>query len=171
MSFASRHANRAALTDAVLLAFREASGIGVLHSQAMAERLGVSSTDLECLDIIAMRGSITAGDLARASGLSTGAITGLVDRLERAGLAKREAAADDRRKVMLRITPRLEREGAALAAPMHAAMSALLEDYDEAALALMLNVLERANAAALEAIKALKAQSARRRVKRRSRES
>jgi DNA-binding MarR family transcriptional regulator len=140
----------------VLLALRESSGLGVLHSQAMAERLGVSSTDLECLDIIAMRGPITAGELAKASGLTTGAITGLADRLEQAGLAKREADAADRRKVMLQITPALEKKGARLAKPMQDAMRALLDEYDDDALTLLLDILKRANVAALGAIQTLR---------------
>ena len=155
--------SRDELTDAVLLALRESSGLGVLHSQAMAERLGVSSTDLECLDIIAMRGPLSAGDLAKASGLTTGAITGLVDRLERAGLAKREPNAEDRRKVMLRVTPAVAKKGAALAKPMRDAMAKLIADYDDKALALLLEVLSRGNAAALGAIQTLRAQPAARR--------
>ncbi len=150
--------SRAELTDAVLMALRESSGLGVLHSQAMAERLGVSSTDLECLDIIAMRGPITAGELARASGLTTGAITGLVDRLEEAGLARREADARDRRKVMLRVTAAVEKKGAGLAKPMQDAMITLLADYDDKTLALLLDILKRANTAALGAIQTLRAQ-------------
>jgi DNA-binding MarR family transcriptional regulator len=150
--------SRAELTDALLLALRESSGLGVLHSQAMAERLGVSNTDLECMDIIAMRGPITAGELARASGLTTGAITGLVDRLERAGLARREPDAGDRRKVMLRVTAAVEKRGAGLAKPMQDAMTALLADYDDKSLALLLDILGRVNAAALGAIQTLRAQ-------------
>jgi DNA-binding MarR family transcriptional regulator len=160
---------RAELTEAVMRGVREASGLGVLHSQAMAERLGVSSTDLECLDIIAMRGPITAGDLARASGLTTGAITGLVDRLELAGLARREADASDRRKVMLRATPLVEQRGARLAKPMADAMSEVLMAYDDEALALLLGFLTRANAAALGAIQKLRAQPAKRPAGRRPR--
>jgi DNA-binding MarR family transcriptional regulator len=144
--------SRGELTEAVLLALREASGLGVLHSEAMAERMGVSSSDLECLDIIAMRGPITAGELARASGFTTGAITGLVDRLERAGLAKREPDREDRRKVMLRVTPALVKKGARLGKPMQDAMTALLADYDDKTLALLLDILKRANKAALGAI-------------------
>jgi DNA-binding MarR family transcriptional regulator len=149
--------SRDELTEAVLLALRESSGLGVVHSQAMAERMRVSSTDLECLDIIAMRGPLTAGELARASGFTTGAITGLVDRLERAGLAKREPDGEDRRKVMLRVTPALEKKGARLAKPMREAMTALLADYDAKTLALLLDILKRANEAALGAIQTLRA--------------
>ena len=154
--------SRDELTEAVLLALREASGLGVLHSQAMAERMGVSSSDLECLDIIAMRGPITAGELARASGFTTGAITGLIDRLERAGLARREPDREDRRKVMLRVTPALEKKGARLGKPMQDAMTALLADSDDQSLALLLDILKRANKAALGAIETLRARPAER---------
>ena len=157
MASVKNRPDRAALTEAVMRALRESSGLGVLHSQAMAERLGVSPSDLECLDIIVMRGPITAGDLARASGLTTGAITGLVDRLERAGFARRAADPDDRRKVLLVATPAIARRGARLARPMEQAMTALLASYDDKALALMLDFMTRANTVALDAIEAVRA--------------
>src|SRR5260370_7206883 len=64
-------------------AMRDVSGQGVLYSQAVAERLGMNSTDLECLDHIS-RGPLTAGRLAELTGLTTGAITGVIDPLQRA---------------------------------------------------------------------------------------
>ena len=66
-----RQMNRDELVAALNRALRDASGQGVLYSQAVAERLGVGSTDLECLDIIVMRGPLSAGELASASGLTT----------------------------------------------------------------------------------------------------
>jgi hypothetical protein len=57
----------------------DASGQGVMYSQAVAQRLGINSTDLECLDHIVLRGPLTAGALAEATGLTTGAITGVID--------------------------------------------------------------------------------------------
>src|SRR5258706_15395621 len=83
---------------------RDVSGQGVLYSQAVAERLGMNSTDLECLDHIS-RGPLTAGRLAELTGLTTGAITGVIDRLERAGLARGERGAHDRRKTRGRTRP------------------------------------------------------------------
>jgi DNA-binding MarR family transcriptional regulator len=100
-----RQVSRNELVAALNHAMRDASGQGVLYSQAVAERLGINSTDLECLDIIVMRGPVTAGELARATGLTTGAITGVIDRLDRAGFAKREHDAADRRKVLVRALP------------------------------------------------------------------
>src|SRR5947207_2197662 len=96
---------RAKLVAALNAAAREASGLGVLLSETVARALGLNPTDLECLDVIARRERATAGDLASATGLTTGAVTGVIDRLERAGFAHRERDAADRRKVYVRLVP------------------------------------------------------------------
>jgi DNA-binding MarR family transcriptional regulator len=70
-----------------------------------AELLGINRTDLECLTIVERRGGVTAGELAEESGLTTGAVTGVIDRLERAGYARRTPDEADRRKVMVEVTP------------------------------------------------------------------
>ncbi|MHA6204661.1 MarR family transcriptional regulator [Dyella soli] len=77
------------------------SAQGVLLSAAVAERVGLSSSDLECLDFIVMAGpeAMTPGQLVVATGLTSGAVTGLIDRLERSGFVRREADPVDRRKV------------------------------------------------------------------------
>src|SRR5215475_952821 len=62
--------SRDALIVALNRAMRDASGQGVLYSQAVAERIGINSTDLECLDFIVLRGPISAGELAVSTGLS-----------------------------------------------------------------------------------------------------
>jgi DNA-binding MarR family transcriptional regulator len=76
----------------------------MLDEQA-AGYLGINTTDARALDVIDQHGRITAGDLARELRLSTGAVTALVDRLERAGYAKRTHDPDDRRRVLLEVTP------------------------------------------------------------------
>ena len=92
---------KAALLQALGLEVRRMSGQGVLLSAAVAERVGLSSSDLECLDFIVMAGAdpLTPSQLATSTGLTSGAITGLVDRLEKAGFVRREADPADRRKV------------------------------------------------------------------------
>jgi DNA-binding MarR family transcriptional regulator len=80
-------------------------------SQAVSERVGLSSTDLLAMDLISRGGSVTAGDLARELHLTTGAITGLIDRLERAGFARRTADPNDRRRVVVTATPKESRIG------------------------------------------------------------
>ena len=82
---------------------REMGARTILFHQAIANLAGVSLTDLKCLDYVDRSGDVTAGDLARLTGLTTGAITAAIDRLEKAGLARRERSGADRRKVFIRL--------------------------------------------------------------------
>jgi hypothetical protein len=69
---------------------RELSAAVVLFHEAVAAQLGMSATEWRCLSLLSQQGPATAGRLAQLSGFTTGAITGIVDRLERAGYARRE---------------------------------------------------------------------------------
>jgi DNA-binding MarR family transcriptional regulator len=73
--------------------------------QAVADAIGINRTDLRCLDVIHREGPVPAGRLADATGLTTGAITTVLDRLERAGYARRVRDPEDRRRVLVEITP------------------------------------------------------------------
>jgi DNA-binding MarR family transcriptional regulator len=77
------------------------SSFDALLSQAIAERVGMHSTDIETLDLLNVLGAMTAGRLAELTGLSTGATTRLVDRLVRAGYVERRADPGDRRRVII----------------------------------------------------------------------
>jgi DNA-binding MarR family transcriptional regulator len=148
--------SRQELTAALNRAMRDASAKGVIYSQAVAERLGIGSADLECLDFIGLRGPISAGALAEAVGLTSGAITGVIDRLERAGLARRERSREDRRKVIVRLTPAVERRVVALYRPMEKAAMAALNDYRDEELQLLLEFFRRAGVAATTALSELR---------------
>ncbi|WP_394614136.1 MarR family winged helix-turn-helix transcriptional regulator [Lentzea sp. JNUCC 0626] len=96
------------------LYMREQSALTVMFHARVAEKMGLSATDEKCLDL-AMRaeGPVTAGRIAELSGLSTGAVTGVIDRLERAGYVRRVRDPHDRRKVLVEVTPGdLEKLGA-----------------------------------------------------------
>ncbi|MEJ2858312.1 MULTISPECIES: MarR family winged helix-turn-helix transcriptional regulator [unclassified Saccharothrix] len=84
---------------------RESSALTILFHTRVAERMGLSPTDEKCLDL-AMRaeGPVTAGRIAELSGLSTGAVTGVIDRLEKAGYVRRVRDPHDRRKVLVEVT-------------------------------------------------------------------
>jgi DNA-binding MarR family transcriptional regulator len=126
-------------------ALRETSAQSVLFSQAVAERVGMPATDLEALDILARNGAMTAGRLAELTGLTTGAITGLVDRLERRGYARREPHPSDRRSVIVRpLLEQAERDLGPVYAAMHQAMTELLSRYSDEELAVLLDFLTRA---------------------------
>jgi DNA-binding MarR family transcriptional regulator len=73
-----------------------------LFHQAVAECLGLNPTDHKCLDAIIRAGTMTPGEIAKETRLTTGAVTGIVDRLEREGLVRREHDLDDRRRVIVR---------------------------------------------------------------------
>src|SRR5262249_58321839 len=86
----SRGKARAALMQELEEAMRRSSAQGVLYGQVVANVAGIANSDLECMDILYLEGRVTAGRLAEVTGLTTGAITGVVDRLEKAGLVRRE---------------------------------------------------------------------------------
>jgi DNA-binding MarR family transcriptional regulator len=71
---------------------------------AVADILGINRTDARCLDIVDQHGRITAGRLAEEAGLTTGAVTSVIDRLERVGLLHRIRDREDRRKVWIACT-------------------------------------------------------------------
>jgi DNA-binding MarR family transcriptional regulator len=73
--------------------------------QAVADALGLNRTDMRCLDTIDREGPVPAGRLAEATELTSGAITTVLDRLERAGYARRVRDAGDRRRVLVELTP------------------------------------------------------------------
>src|SRR5689334_13371002 len=90
-----------ASVDSLLLEARGLSADFDLLSQTVAERVGLSTTELLAMDLISRDGAVTAGQLATHLHLTTGAITGLIDRLERGGYAKRRSDKADRRRVLV----------------------------------------------------------------------
>ena len=87
---------------------RELSTRTIVFHQTVADCLGIAATDHKCLGFIAEADHpVTAGELATLTGLTSGAITGVIDRLERAGLAFRERDPRDRRRVVVTVAPGL----------------------------------------------------------------
>ena len=132
-----------ALAGRLMLALRRSSAAGVLHGQAVARRVGVNSSDLECLDLILMSGPSTAGEIARHTGLTSGAVTGLIDRLERLGLVERTADPADRRKVLVRVREDKIGPIAQLYAPLEKAMQSLLAGYSREELKVLIDFAEK----------------------------
>ena len=89
---------------ALISAFRTSGNLDRAFDNRAAEALGVNLTDLHALNIIENRGGVTAGALAAEAGLTTGAVTGVLDRLERAGYARRVRDPTDRRRVKIEAT-------------------------------------------------------------------
>jgi len=96
---------RQRLETEFLLAVRPNGSIIQLLGQVSAERIGINATDLNCLNIVALTGPMTAGELARQTGLTTASITGVLDRLEEGGFVRRERDPKDRRRVIVNLNP------------------------------------------------------------------
>jgi len=134
---------RAGLIASLNRALREASGLGAVFGEAIARRLGINSTDLECLGVIMDSGRITAGGLAKAMGLTTGAITGVIDRLEKAKLARRARDPADRRKVNVRVTDAAGAKAGVYYGSLSRAADRLAATYTDAEIALFLDYFSR----------------------------
>jgi DNA-binding MarR family transcriptional regulator len=148
------------LLAALGMEFRELSAATVMFHQAVADRLGMNITDHKCADILSRSGPVTAGELARRTGLTTGAITGVIDRLERAGFVRRGEDPRDRRRVI--IEPNVEQiEGVIgpLFESMAQAAAALCARYSTAELALIRDFTAKAHQMAYEEARKLRSQA------------
>ena len=127
---------------------RQFTGLAASFFRAAAARRGMTVTDLQVMDILESTGPSTAGQLADLTGLTTGAITGMLNRLEEAGLVRRERDPNDGRRVIVRlergkdemhkISPIFDALGKAWAE--------LASDYDDEQIAFLLEFLKRSNA-------------------------
>jgi DNA-binding MarR family transcriptional regulator len=113
--------------------------------EAVTELLGVNRTDSRCLDILEQHGRMTAGRLAELSGLSTGAVTAVVDRLERAGYAQRVPDPRDRRRVLVELTERAQALiWELMGRPMREAARPVMDAYTNPELELLIEFQRRA---------------------------
>src|SRR6266516_1076555 len=123
---------RAELEVAFATAMRRTGALMQLMGQAAADRIGINNTDLNCLNILSFSGHMTAGELAKATGLSTASITGVIDRLEEAGFVRRERDPADRRRGVVRlVTERVASDVATVFLPMVRAWQRLAEQYSD----------------------------------------
>jgi DNA-binding MarR family transcriptional regulator len=100
-------------------------------TNAASPHAGLNRTDMRALDIINMQEGLTAGQLAAKLKLTTGAITGVLDRLERAGHARRTHDQDDRRRVVVQPTPEAKRFGSVVFRGLSQDLEQLLNSYPE----------------------------------------
>jgi DNA-binding MarR family transcriptional regulator len=139
-------------------ALRKISAQSVLLSDTVARLSGLNSTDLECLDLLLLSGVTTAGRLAAHTGLTTGAITAVIDRMERAGFARRRRDPADRRRVFVEALPRYVQEIGPLYRPLAQSTATLHEQYADRQLALVVDYLSRACGLAAEHVNWLQTQ-------------
>jgi DNA-binding MarR family transcriptional regulator len=140
-------ARRAELSDAVLVAGRSLGNSSSMLLAACADRLGLHSTDWGCVLLLneALPAPLTAGQLAELTGLTTGAVTGVLDRLEGAGFVSRARDPGDRRRVVVHLVP----ESMARVGPMFEGLisdlRALHGDYSDEELSVFADILTRSS--------------------------
>jgi DNA-binding MarR family transcriptional regulator len=138
----SSASSREELIEAVLQASRKGHAQAALFSQAVADRLGLAGTDIECLDVLGQEGRLTVGRLAELAGLTTGSATRMVDRLEQAGYVRRLPDPADRRRVLVEpVAEKLAKVGA-LHDSLRKTGRELIAGYDDAQLAAIASYLE-----------------------------
>jgi DNA-binding MarR family transcriptional regulator len=114
-----------------------------LFDSVVAELAGLNRTDWRCLDILGIRGPMTAGQLAEAAHLTTGAVTGVLDHLEAAGLVRRVRDSVDRRRVIVETTDEVERRAAPVYGPLLDENVKALSDFDADQLELITDFIRR----------------------------
>jgi DNA-binding MarR family transcriptional regulator len=122
---------------------REYSIGTVLFHQAVGQVLGVNVTDMKCLDIMTLKGSASPSELAEHTGLSTGATTAMIDRLEKAGLVARRPHPTDRRSTIVVLSKGAMRQLPAMFEPLANAMQALVSSYSEKELRILADFFAR----------------------------
>jgi len=129
------------IIEAITHKFREMSTETIMFHQAVADVLGLHITDHKCYDLIYRFGAMPAGRLAELTGLTTGAVTGIIDRLEEAGYARRTDDPKDRRRTIVEPirNKKLERKIEVIFIPLHERMRKLLSSYSDSELAFLLD--------------------------------
>jgi DNA-binding MarR family transcriptional regulator len=112
-------------------ASREYSTAAVMFHHAVADRFGLSVTDLKTLDILQRLRELSAGQIATQTSLATASVTSLIDRLEKKRLVRRVRDSADRRRVVVRLTPNLEKFVAPLFDSLSQRMRARFRTYTD----------------------------------------
>jgi DNA-binding MarR family transcriptional regulator len=141
---ASRKRQRIAdLAHPLSLLGRDVGIAAMAFHNCVAARLGLNPTDHRCVEILQNTEHATAGDLADRIGLTTGAVTAVIDRLEKAGFVRRAAHPTDRRSVVIQTVPERYQELSRLFVPLAQGMSNLCARYSEAELKVIMDYLTR----------------------------
>jgi DNA-binding MarR family transcriptional regulator len=125
--------------------FTEISTETIMFHQALADILDYHITDHRCIHFIYRYGAMPAGRLAELTGLTTAAVTGIIDRLEEAGYVRRVNDPKDRRRTIVEPTrsKKLERKLEKIFTPFHERMHKLLSSYSDSELTFLLDVLTK----------------------------
>ncbi|MBF6297823.1 MarR family transcriptional regulator [Nocardia amamiensis] len=148
---------RAELDAALTMAAQRSATDAVMMHQAVADRLGLHVTDLRCLNLLRLGGPATAGELATQTGLTTGAITRMIDRLLKAGYVRREHDEQDRRRVIVSVIQERIDEIAPHYEILAREFGAAMADYTAEQMELVLEVFNRLHETSLRVTALLRA--------------
>lgn len=137
------NATKADLTKRALMAVRDYGVSLTLFRNAMSEWAGLNVTDMECLRLLFIKGVAAPSELARHTGLTSGATTAMLDRLEKVGLIARQPNPKDRRGVLISPTPSSSAKVASWFEAARQAQEALISSYSEDELEIIVDVFER----------------------------
>jgi MarR family transcriptional regulator, organic hydroperoxide resistance regulator len=138
-------ANRVALHREFVCQIRRFIAGTILFNQRVAEQIGLHLTDMQCMNVLELMGPSTPGQLAAHTGLTTGGVTVMLDRLEKAGFVKRERNPNDRRSVLVRVNARKLQKIHALYSGINEQVEAFLSDTPEDELQSVVTFLSRMN--------------------------
>ncbi|WP_256719652.1 MarR family winged helix-turn-helix transcriptional regulator [Paenibacillus glucanolyticus] len=127
----------------------------VLYQQQVASSLGLYNNDFISIDILHEKGPITAGELSKLTGLTTGSVTALIDRLEKSGYVRRENDPKDRRKVIIVPLYEDKEEVSETYLKLYVSMMDLASSYTEEELELITQFLGKASTVLEEQIQHL----------------
>lgn len=138
---------RAEIVKEINKQVRDNGNANVLMVHAIAQRVGLSASEFECCSLISDEGPFTAGELARRCHITTGGMTGMLDRLERAGFVKRSVDPKDRRRVVVSAVAHEEaiNKVRAMYQPLQVAFDNLLAEYSDEQLEFLLDFFVRCN--------------------------
>lgn len=151
--------NLTPLQQEIVLELRENGTRAVMLHQTISEKIGLNATDHKCLDYLLKAGPVTAGRLAELTGLTTGAVTSVIDRLEQAGFATRDKDPNDRRKVLVKAVSEKSELISSLFGSALKATKELVTRYSEQESRIILGFLKQCNAMTLEEMDKLKQNS------------
>ncbi|MBL8079321.1 MAG: MarR family transcriptional regulator [Anaerolineales bacterium] len=137
------NSTKAELKKRALIAVAEYGAHLTMFRNAMSEWAGLNITDMECLRLLFQKGIATPSELARFTGLTSGATTAMLDRLEKAGLIERRPNPDDRRGTLIAPTKSSNEKVAAWFQAARKAQDELISSYSEGELEIISDVFER----------------------------
>ena len=138
--------NHAPLREAAIRCIREFIAGSIMYNQRVADRVGLRLTDMQCINVLDLMGPSTPGELARSTGLTTGGVTVMLDRLEKGGYVKREPNPRDRRSVLVRLNPTRLKKMQAFYGEINERMLALLDETPDLELRSVVDLFSKMNA-------------------------